>query len=305
MENSIGKLDISPDELDLTHTLTPGQSFRWKMDSHGRWSAVVQRRVIRIWREDEAIKYQVFPGGPDEALIRDYFRLDVNLASLYQNFLKSDGQLVNAIERFKGLRVLRQEPEETLLSYICSAANSVPRIASAVDAMSRHYGELVATVDGQDYYSFPTAETLAGARVDDLAKLCRLGFRGVNLNSVAIQLVERSIEWLNSLRNVSYKEARNELLGIRGVGCKIADCVLLFSLDKDESFPVDTHIRKVAVKYYLPEFKQKTLTPAVYQQIVDFFQKKFGQYAGWAQEYLFYDDLLRHKFSPDEFTCPT
>jgi N-glycosylase/DNA lyase len=225
----------------------------------------------------------------------DYFRLNVSLGNLYCDWVKSDGRLVDALKRFQGLRVVRQEPEETLLSYICSAANSVPRISTAVEAMSRRYGDFVATVDGQDHYAFPTAEALASANIDELANEFGLGFRGSNLHSVAEQLVERSVEWLNGLRTASYERAREELLSIKGVGSKIADCVLLFSLDKDQAFPVDTHIRQIAVKHYLPEFKQKTLTTSVYQQIVDHFQHKFGPYAGWAQEYLFYDDLLRHR----------
>lgn len=294
-EAGSGSLNISPEELDLTHTLTPGQSFRWRKDRHGRWTAVVRRKVVRIWREGEEIHYEIFPDGPDDAFIADYFRLDVELCKVYADFIRADGRIEQAVERFKGLRVLRQEPEETLLSYICSAANSVPRISAAVETMSKLYGEKVATVDGHDYYSFPTAEALAGASPDDLAGLCGLGFRGVNLNSVARQLVDRSVEWLNSLRRASCEEARKELLTIRGVGLKIADCMLLFSLDKDEAFPVDVHIHRVAVKYYMPELEGKSLTPSVYQQIVDYFQAKFGQYAGWAQEYLFYDDLLRHK----------
>ncbi|HEY3297746.1 MAG TPA: hypothetical protein VGK34_03735, partial [Armatimonadota bacterium] len=179
-----------------------------------------------------------------------------------------------------------------LLSYICSAANSVTRISTAVEVVSRDYGEFITSLDGRDYYTFPTSAALAAADVQCMAGRCSLGFRCANLNSVAQQIVDRSVEWLNSLRQASYEVARAELLGIRGVGLKIADCVLLFALDKDEACPVDTHIRQVAIKYYMPEFKQKTLTPAVYQQIADYFRTKFGRYAGWAQEYLFYDDLL-------------
>ena len=294
-EHQSGSLQVSPEELGLTHTLTPGQSFRWKTDGRGRWTGVVRRRVVRIWREESEIRYEVFPGGADDAFINDYFRLDVKLARLYPHFIQADGRIVQAIERFKGLRVLRQEPEETLLSYICSAANTVPRISAAVEALSHHYGERGATVDGHDYYSFPTAEALADADPDDLANLCGLGFRGVNLNSVARQLVDRPVGWLDSLRQASYEEARADLLGIRGVGLKIADCVLLFSLDKDQAFPVDVHIHRVAVRHYMPELQGKTLTPAVYQRIVDYFQGTFGSYAGWAQEYLFYDDLLRRR----------
>lgn len=304
MDNTTGRITVSPDELDLTHSLTPGQSFRWKMDNQGRWTAVVCRRVVRVWREGDDICYEITPGGLNgDEFIRDYFRFDVNLADMYRDFIHADGRIVDAINRFRGLRVLRQEPEETLLSYICSAANSVVRISASVEIMSRRWGEFIATVDGQDYYSFPTAVALANADPDELANICSLGFRGINLNSVANQLAERSVEWLNSLREADYEEARAELMRFRHVGAKIADCVLLFSLDKDQAFPVDTHIRHIAVKYYLPNFKQKTLTPAVYQQIVDYFQAKFGRYAGWAQEYLFYDDLLRRRPSKEANLC--
>ena len=303
MDNTISRIAVSPDELDLTHTLTPGQSFRWKMDSRGRWTGVVRRRVVRVWREGEDVCYHIFPGGPDDDFIRDYFRLDVKLADIYRDFIQADGRLVEAIQRFKGLRVVRQEPEETLLSYICSAANAVSRISSSVEIISERWGDFIATVDGHDYYAFPTAKALAEADPDELSSICSLGFRCVNLNLVARQLVDRSVEWLDSLRKVDYEDARAGLLGLRGVGRKIADCVLLFSLNQDNAFPVDTHVRHMAVKYYLPKFRQKTLTPAVYQQIVDYFQAKFGRYAGWAQEYLFYDDLLRRRSSKEAIAC--
>ena len=297
------RITIGPDELDLDHTLTPGQSFRWKKDARGRWTSVVRRRVVRVRREGGEIICDIFPEGDARAFIEDYFRLDVNLPDLYRDFRRADARIAGAIERFKGLRVLRQEPEEALLSYVCSAANSVPRISAAIEIISKRHGERIAELDGRAYHAFPTAETLARADPEELAGVCSLGFRCPNLISVARELVNRPAEWLNRLREADYQTARAELLSIRGIGCKIADCVLLFSLDKDQAFPVDTHVRRIAVKHYLPEFKQKTLTPAVYQEIVDYFQAKFGAYAGWAQEYLFYDDLLRGRLSERDLSC--
>ena len=287
-------LQISPDELNLAHTLTPGQAFRWKEDERGRWTGVVRRRVVRIWREGNTVRWEVVPNG-GEGFLSDYFRLDVKLEDLYREFLQADSNISRAIDRFRGLRVLRQEPEETLLSYVCSTANSVTRITNSIEQLSKRYGERIA---GTDYHSFPTADALAKADPDDLAKLCGLGFRGANLSCVARQLIERPAGWLESLRQADYEEARRELTGLRCIGMKIADCVLLFSLDKDQAVPVDTHIRHIAVRHYLPEFMQKTLTQAVYRHIGDFFRQKFGRYAGWAQEYLYYDDLLRH--APEE-----
>ncbi|MFA6665343.1 MAG: DNA glycosylase [Armatimonadota bacterium] len=289
----IGRIQVDEEELNLTHTLTPGQSFRWKSDSSHRWMGVVRGRVVRIWREGAHLLFQMVPGGPDKEFIQDYFRLDTRLSLIYKELLASDGRLKAAVERFCGLRIVRQEPEETLLSYICSAANSIPRIVQSIEALSCRYGEHIATIDNRDYFAFPKAEALANANVEEMSGVCSLGFRCANLSSVSAQLMERSVEWLNNLRRVPYETAREELLEIRRVGLKIADCVLLFSLDKDQAVPVDTHIRQVAVKYYLPEFKQKTLTPAVYNAIAGFFQQKFGRFAGWAQEYLFYDDLIR------------
>ncbi|MHB1457386.1 MAG: DNA glycosylase [Armatimonadota bacterium] len=288
-------LHADPDELNLAHTLTPGQSFRWRQDVQGRWVGVIGDRVVKIWHEGSDIAYQVFPDDDGTSMLRDYFRLDVCLADLYRGFTDADPRIADAIKRFKGLRLLRQEPEETLLSYICSAANSVPRISNAVEIISRLYGSPIAVVDGCEYYSFPTIEVILEMDVAHTAKLCGLGFRCRKLHAVAEQLSLKPQGWLNSLRLVSYDEARLELLKINGVGMKIADCVLLFSLDKDQAFPVDTHIRKVAVNHYMPEFKQKTLTPAVYGQIISYFQNKFGCYAGWAQEYIFYDDLLKRQ----------
>jgi len=296
-------ITISPEELDLDHTLTPGQSFRWKKDASGRWTGVVRRRVVRVRREGGDIICELLPEGDARAFIEDYFRLDVSLACLYRDFRRADGHIVNAIERFKGLRVLRQDPEETLLSYVCSAANSVPRISAAIEAISERYGERIAELDGCAYHAFPTAETLARADPEELAGVCSLGFRCPNLISVARDLLNRPEGWLKNLRAADYQTARAELLSVRGIGRKIADCVLLFSLDKDRAFPVDTHVRRIAVKHYLPEFGQKTLTPAVYQEIVDYFQAKLGAYAGWAQEYLFYDDLLRGRLSERDLSC--
>ena len=296
-------LQISSDELNLTHTLTRGQAFRWKEDGQGRWTGVVRGRVVTLWREGNNLKHEVVP--KQDGFLEDYFRLDVRLEELYREFRQADENVSRAIDRFKGLRVLRQEPEETLLSYVCSTANSVSRITNSIEQLSKRYGERIEgtpavaeAMAGRDYYSFPTAEALAKADPDELAKSRGLGFRAANLSCVARQLIERPEGWLESLRRATYEEARRELTCLRCVGMKIADCVLLFSLNKDQAVPVDTHIRHIAVRNYLPEFMQKTLTQKVYRQIGDLFRQKFGPYAGWAQEYLYYDDLLRH--SPQE-----
>lgn len=293
MKSKINIIHIPSSELNLTHTLTPGQSFRWKQDESNRWIGVVDDHVIRIWRQGEAIKYQSFPDDIDDSFIKDYFRLEVNLSELYKEFSESDLHIRGAIERFQGLRVLRQDPSETLFTYICSAANSVARISKSVELLSQERGKYITEIDGIEYYAFPKPEKLIDMNVNRTMKLCGLGFRCRNLHSAAKHILQKPEGWLNSLRYTDYEEAKNQLLQIDGVGRKIADCILLFSLDKDQAVPVDTHIRKVAVNYYMPEFKQKSLTPIVYQQVSEYLQNKFGRYTGWAQEYLFYHDLIK------------
>ncbi|MBI2842212.1 MAG: hypothetical protein HYX78_02305 [Armatimonadetes bacterium] len=288
-------LDYPKQYLNLRYTLTCGQAFRWRLDNEGFWSAPVRGKVIRIKESSDGFLWETLPGEPYLALLRSCFRLDTDVPSIYSHLARSDEHVSELIERFSGLRLLRQEPEECLLSYICSTANSVPRIMKAIDELSRKYGSLIADAGGCAHYSFPTSAALASANPDDLAATAGLGWRGPNIAMVAKQIIDRPAGWLESLRGLDYRQAKADLLTLRGVGAKIADCALLFAFDKDEAVPVDTHIRQVAVRYYMPELKTKTITPKAYDRILSVFWDKFGPYAGWAQEFLYYEDLLRSR----------
>jgi N-glycosylase/DNA lyase len=265
------------------------------LDSEGWWAGPVLDKLIRIRRHGKGFEWETYPEEHDEALIIRYFRLDDDVAGIYSDLADRDEHMAALLRRYQGLRLVRQDPTETLLSYICSAANSVPRISRAIKELSRKYGRLIISVGGQEHYSFPSVQSLADADPDELAKTGPLAFRGRNLALVVQQLLTREPDWLNSLRFTSYEHAKSELLTLRGVGAKIADCVCLFSLDKDAAVPVDTHIRQVAARYFMPDLKTKTITPAAYDRIVRVFWTKFGRYAGWAQEYLYLEDLSRRR----------
>jgi N-glycosylase/DNA lyase len=288
-------LNIPHEDLNLDYTLPSGQAFRWKKDALGWWTGVVRGSVTRIRQAREGFEWQTYPVPDDISLVSDYFRLDDDIDSIQSRLAAADGHLASVMHGFRGLRMLRQSSEETLLSFICSAANSIPRISAAIEELSMNYGEQVGTIDGASYYAFPTVEALAEADPKVLEKTAGLGFRGPALQNVARQLLERPAGWLESLRSQSYDQAKAELLEIRGVGRKIADCVCLFSLDKDMAVPVDTHVRQLAARLYMPDLKTKTITPAAYDRIADFFRDRFGDYAGWAQQFLFYEDLLRSR----------
>ncbi|MGI5836115.1 MAG: DNA glycosylase, partial [Chloroflexota bacterium] len=169
-------IDIEPSMLNLAYTLDCGQAFRWRCRPDGWWTGVIRGHAVRLRQEHTQVIGQIFPSLPEaDRFLVSYFRLDVDLKKLYQQFAEMDPWIQSAVSTFSGLRVLDQEPQETLLSYVCSTANSVPRISRSVDEMSRRYGEFIGHIAGEDYFAFPIAARLANAQVDVLAKECGLG----------------------------------------------------------------------------------------------------------------------------------
>jgi len=291
------RLELLGQPLDLDLTLACGQAFRWRKRDDGVWWGVVGDKLVELKTHDDGVLWRTYPDH-DLALVRDYLRLDDDVHAVYGELRSCDDHIAGLIERFHGLRLLRQEPLETLLSFVCSAANSIPRISRAIEELARQYGDLVCEKDNICYYAFPTMQRLISAERSALEDTESLAFRGANMQEVAAQLSRRGEDWLTSLRGVPYPEARTALTEIRGIGRKIADCVCLFSLDKHQAVPVDTHVRQLAVRLFMPDMKAKTITDAVYNRITDFFAKRYGRYAGWAQQFLFYEDLTRPRSSP-------
>lgn len=295
-------------ELHLEHTLVCGQAFRWKQDKDGWWSCLLpitlpppdgpRHRLVRIWQDREQVFYQTFPQHGGLAHIRDYFRLDIDLPALAEAFQASDPGLVDALQAFRGMRVLRQDPEECLFSFLCTPAAPLYRIRGSIAALCRAYGDPApqGEVAGVLHYGFPPAHRLAELSLPQLQKY-GLGFRAKNIRETARQvMVNGGADWLVGLRALPYQEAKAALMTLPGVGDKIADCVCLFSLDKDDAIPVDTHIRQIAQRRYLTApggsgQAGKTFTRKAYAQIGDLIRDRFGARAGWAQQYLFYHDL--------------
>lgn len=290
-------IDLKGQPLDLESTLSCGQAFRWRKREDDIWYGVVGDRLVELRTEAGFLYWRTFPDG-GETLVRDYLRLGDDVAAIYIKLGERDPHLRRVIKRFHGLRLLRQDPTETLLSFVCSSANNIPRITRSIDQMSLLFGELVCEQANLCYYAFPRPETLASMEPLGLRRaVSLLGFRGEVLRSVAGHILSRGDGWLAGLRDVCYGEAKEQLLAIRGIGPKIADCVCLFALDKDEAVPVDTHVRRIAHRLFLPELSTKGITDSVYRKIVEAFQDRYGEYAGWAQQFLYYEDLLRPRVS--------
>jgi N-glycosylase/DNA lyase len=198
------------------------------------------------------------------------------------------------LHKFKGLRIVRQVPWECLISFICATYKNIAAIELMLRKLSVKFGE-TRVFDGHDFYLFPTVEKLASESEKGLQE-CGLGYRAKYVKETAKKIHDENIN-LNGLKALPYLEARKLLVDLPGVGLKVADCVLLFSLEKMEAFPVDVWVKRVILNHYQNHFPEPTvikllshdsLTNGEYQKLNAFGRSYFGQYAGYAQEYLYH-----------------
>ena len=272
--------------MELDHTLGCGQAFRWSSD--GSWYfGTVGSAAVKVRLRTEGLECRTSP--PLKAdLIRLYFRLDDDLDAILHEISrhrreKGDRHLKEAVRRYRGLRLLRQDPWECLVSYVTSVVSNIPKITRCIENMSRKFGTRL-ELDGRETHSFPTPEALAAAGARGL-KDCELGFRGRYISKLAREVVARQID-IGALRRVAYPDARKALMQLLGVGEKVADCVSLFSLDKLEAFPVDRWVQRVARRLFFDD------RPVPVKNVRKWGMEKYGRYAGYAQQYLFH--YIRH-----------
>jgi N-glycosylase/DNA lyase len=274
--------------FDLDFSLCCGQVFRWrKVD--GWWYGVVGENVVKVRQYDGELELENVTAD----FVQHYFGLNDDLAQISQCIGKDD-YVRKALQCFEGLRIVRQVPWECLISFICATYKNIAAIEQMLNKLSIKFGEKK-IFEGNDFYLFPTVERLAFARENALQE-CGLGYRAKYVQKTAQKILEEKIN-LEGFKNLPYLEARKKLLEFSGVGLKVADCVLLFSLSKLEAFPVDVWVKRVILNHYaklLPEsFVKKlqshdSLTNTEYIIIGNFAQTYFGSYAGYAQEYLYH-----------------
>ncbi len=192
-----------------------------------------------------------------------------------------------AVDQFAGLRLLRQDPLETILTFTIATATNVPRVTRGVREVCARFGRRIAIVDGAPYHDFPTPDAILGASVDELFGPCNLAYRARAIQAVARAVVERPPEWLDCLRALPYTAAHAALDDLPFYGPKVSDCVCLFGLGFDEAVPVDIHVWAIAHELFGEDIPTRTLTPLTYRRIGDRFRQIFGPWAGWAQQYLF------------------
>ena len=227
--------------FDLGFTLCCGQAFRWNKRGEW-WCGVVGEHVFKIRQTGNVLEFESI----NARFVRNYIGLDDDLLSILSQ-IRKDTHTMQAIEAFKGLRILRQDPWECLISYICATYKNISAIKQMLSNLSKKFGDKI-YLDEHYFYAFPTPQRLAKATAEELAK-CGLGYRAKYVFETAKMVYENNFE-VKSLRKLSYEKAKEELLNFPGAGLKVADCVLLFSLGKLEAFPVDVWIKHVILKYY-------------------------------------------------------
>ena len=275
-----------PHPFDLSATLESGQAHRWRREDEWYWG-VVYGNLLKVRQDLLGIEVFSAPAKPAKlvSLLKSYFRLDDDLHAIYRE-INRDPRIASMIARYPGLRLLRQEPWECLVAFICSATSNIPRIAANMEAIAQAYGEPV-TLQGHTRYTFPSAQQVAEAGEQALRDL-GLGFRAKYLAHTAIQVAEGALD-LEELRRMPYWDAKTRLMEMPGIGAKISDCVLVFSLDKLEAFPIDRWVSRAMQEWYLNGRKMS------YEEIVHWAHDYFGPYAGYAQQYLFHGRRLEKK----------
>ena len=278
--------------LDLAATLQSGQAFRWRReetegDGPPWFEGVVFSNAMRIRQVSGGLEWHTSPDSEVAIapMLRDYLRLDNDFSAI-MSALDFDDILREGFAEYRGLRILRQEPWECLVSFICSANNNIPRITRNIEDMASAFGS---PIQGRTAgrHAFPSPTQLADAGETRLREL-GLGFRARYVAAAANRVAEGEID-LFSLREASYQDALDALVELQGVGDKIANCVLLFSMDKREAFPVDVWIDRALREWYFSDRDEKINR----NQMRAWAQARFGQYAGYANQYLFHGRRLR------------
>lgn len=264
-------------DFEPKHIFECGQCFRWSEEDDGSYTGVALHRVINVRKQDCNLVIGNTSLSDFYNTWYDYFDLGRDYGAIKKE-LSSDDVLSEAARFGDGIRILKQDESETLISFIISSNNRIPMIKREVGRLSEGWGDPI-RYRGRTYYTFPSLEKLAQASVEEI-KSCGMGFRAQYIKDTCRIILDDDIP-LYRMKDMDYRKARKILMGLPGVGPKVSDCVLLFSMRHYEAFPVDVWVKRVMRHYYL--------APDVSLPKIELYaQQRFGGLAGFAQQYLFY-----------------
>jgi N-glycosylase/DNA lyase len=264
-------------DFNITHIFDCGQCFRWNKEQDGSYTGVVSGKVINVSQQGSNVVFDNLTID-DYHIVKDYFDLDTDYEKIKEK-INTDDIMKKAIDFGSGIRILNQDEWEIMISFMISANNRIPMIKKVIENLSCNFGNFIGSYRERDYYSFPTPRQLAEAPVEKIFE-CKAGFRAPRIKEAAERfLVEK--DTIYDLKNKSYQEGLDYLKTYCGIGDKVANCILLFSMKQFDTFPVDVWVRRVMQTLYVDKDTSD-------KEIRKFAEEKFGDFSGYAQQYLFY-----------------
>lgn len=266
------------------HIFECGQCFRWNKQLDESYTGIFGKNVINVKKEDNKIIFKGIADGNIEEICNKYFDLDRDYEQIKLKLSAIDDNIKTSIQYGQGIRLLNQDLWETIISFIISANNNIPRIKGIIEKICKKYGNKI-LFNEREYYTFPTPEELLKAEMVDLKNL-GLGFRDIRVYETTRKIVNNDVNLQKLQQNKDTNCVRETLLTLPGVGPKVADCILLFStLKRLEVFPIDVWIRRIINELYIKNENEAKVNKKQIEQIA---KEKYGNLAGIAQQYLFY-----------------
>ena len=262
--------------IDIDNSINSGQVFLWEKNEMD-WYGINGQDILKINKNGviKSIKNSK----------TNFFRKDDNIEEIIKSISK-DKTVKKAVKEYEGLRIFRQDPFQCMISFIISSNSNIQKIKSSLEKITKKFGTKVKIGD-KEFITFPKPENIANASINEI-KACGVGYRAPFIKEAAKMVVLQKIDF-KYLEKCDYHEAKKKMCLVPGIGNKVADCIMLFSLNKLEAFPLDTWMIKILEKYYSKEFKieTKTITQKQYELLHEKIVNYFGPYCGYAQQYLF------------------
>lgn len=267
-------IKIQTPNFSLRQICDSGQCFRMKEEADGSCSLIAKGHFLRMEQSGEEVAFHCSE-EEYETIWKEYFDLNTDYAKFMQAIDADDSYLKAAADFGSGIRILKQDVWEMIITFIISQQNNIKRIRKCIDTICEKYGEEKLASDGTMFYVFPTPQALAKVKEEEF-RACNLGYRSKYLVQTSRMIAEGGFD-LQSLAELDYPKAKAELLKLSGIGSKVADCICLFGLHMPDAFPVDTHIIKVLEEHYSKGFPFE----------------KYPGFSGVLQQYIFYFDLMK------------
>ena len=266
------------------HIFECGQCFRWDKEIDGSYTGIFGNNVINVSKNNNSIIFKGMCEKDIKETCIQYFDLNRNYEEIKLELSKIDDNLKTSIEYGNGIRILNQDLWETIISFIISANNNIPRIKGIINRISQKYGKEI-VYNNKSYYTFPTPEELSKASVEDLRNV-GLGFRDIRVYKTTQKIYNKEFDLEKLQQEKDTNIIREKLLTLDGVGPKVADCIILFStLKRFDVFPIDVWVRRVMNELYIKNADETKVNKKDIEQLA---REKYGNLAGIAQQYLFF-----------------